>query len=66
MPSPGSLRRLRPQAGRPHTIDECDRELERLADLARTNKPTIRADAMRRADIWLEERLRAMRGHRRH
>jgi hypothetical protein len=60
MPSPGSLRRLRPRAGRPHTVDECDHELERLVDLARADRPSVRADAMRRIDVWLDERLRAM------
>lgn len=61
MPSPGSLRRLRPNQARPHTIADCDRELERLSDLARSKRPHVRADALRRVDVWLDERLRAMR-----
>jgi hypothetical protein len=60
MPSPGNLRRRRPRQAQPHTVADVDRELERLSDLARSKRPHVRADALRRADCWLDERLRAM------
>ena len=61
MPSPGTLRRLRPRRPKPHTVAECDHELERLADLARSPRTVVREQALRRVDVWLDERLRAMR-----
>jgi hypothetical protein len=61
MPSPGNLRRRHPRQAQPHTIRDVDRELERLSELARSKRPHIRADALRRLDVWLDERLRAMR-----
>lgn len=60
MPSPGSLRYLRERLdGRPHTTQECDRALERLSGLLNTGNPHTRALALRRIDVWLEERLRS-------
>lgn len=62
MPSPGSLQRLRrPRNAALHTVAECDQQLERLADLARAPRLQVRVDALRRIDVWLDERLCAMR-----
>lgn len=58
MPSPGSLRHLE-RKHRPFTLAEIDRVLERLADLARAPSPVVRAQALKRCDVWLDERNRA-------
>lgn len=54
------MRYLRLRAGGlPHTLAECDRALERLSDLLHTGNPHTRRLALRRCDVWLDERNRA-------